>query len=187
MPIIIYRKNDLLCIDVVNINFTPDEQILAYIEHNMPSTSPSDYDSIETDESDFRLENINSVVTVVKNQLSLAKIQQAKIAELNTTCNQIILGGFPSFATGTEHQYKFDMEYQANFSQQGVMLSLDPTISTVLWPTSDAGVIPHSREQFVKLCQDAQAWKATNTYRYFDLKAQVTSCETVDAVNAISW
>jgi len=118
---------------------------------------------------------------------SLSEIQQQKILELNTACNNLILTGFPSSCTGIEHQYKFDMEYQANFAQQGVMLSLDPTISTVLWPTSDEGVRPHSREQFIRLCQDAQTWKATNTYRYFGLKAQVLSCETVDAVNAIVW
>jgi len=118
---------------------------------------------------------------------TLSEIQQNKILELNTACNQTIMNGFPSTCTGVEHQYKFDMEYQGNFAQQGVMLSLDPTIDTVLWPVSDLGVIPHSREQFIQLCKDAQTWKATNTYRYFGLKAQVLGCETADAVNMIVW
>ena len=132
--------------------------------------------------------DINVIQTIAEYQTpSFEQIQQQKILELNTACNILILSGFKSSATGVEHQYKFDMEYQANFAQQGVMLSLDPTQDTVMWPTSEAGVILHTREQFISLAKDAQAWKAVNTYRYFGLKAQVEACENVDAVQEITW
>ena len=118
---------------------------------------------------------------------TLQEYQQNKIIELNTLCNQTILNGFSSTCTGIEHQYKFDMEYQGNITQQGVMLTMDPTIETVMWPTSDAGVLSHTREQFIQLCKDAQAWKATNIYRYFELKAQVEACTVIADVEAFVW
>lgn len=117
---------------------------------------------------------------------NVADIQQRKILQLNTACNQTILAGFSSSCTGVEYQYKFDMEYQGNFAQQGVMLSLDPTIETVMWPTN-VGVIPHMREQFIALCKDAQNWKAINVYRYFEMKAQVEACTEIADVEAFVW
>lgn len=119
--------------------------------------------------------------------LTLPEVQQQKILELNTSCNQTILGGFPSSCSGVEHQYKFDMEYQGNITQQGVMLTLDPTITVVMWPTSDTGVLPHTREQFIQLCKEAQDWKGTNIYRYFGLKAQVEACTEIEEVEALVW
>jgi hypothetical protein len=131
--------------------------------------------------------NLVNIIPTQKPPIALQEIKENKIIELNTLCNQEILGGFPSSATGTEHQYKFDMEYQGNFSQQGVMLTLDPTIETVMWPTSDAGVIPHTREQFIQLCKDAQNWKGTNIYRYFAMKAQIEATTTPEEVALFVW
>lgn len=133
------------------------------------------------------LKQLAGITPPVANPLTLEDYRQNKIYEINRVCNQMILGGFLSSCTGLEHQYKFDMEYQGNFAQQGVMLSLDPAITTVLWPTSDAGVIPHTREQYIQLCKDAQAWKSTNTYRYFTMKAQIQAAGTIDLVNAFTW
>ena len=120
---------------------------------------------------------------------TLQQAQQAKILALNSYCNQLIQSGFPSSATGVSHQYKFDMEYQGNMSQDGTMLALDPTIDSVPWPTINAGVVPHTRDQFIQLCKDAKTWKDTNVYHYFALKAQVlaVTTTTVDQVNAINW
>lgn len=139
---------------------------------------------VEVDGEIVSIEYIEPFVDLIV-ELQNAKV--AKIIELNTACNQTILNGFSSTCMGTEHQYKFDMEYQGNITQQGVMLTLDPTIETVIWPTSDAGVIPHTREQFIQLCKDAQNWKATNIYRYFELKAQVEACTVIADVEAFVW
>lgn len=142
----------------------------------------------EVVERDFTLEELTQrEAEYLASIPTLEQVKEQKILELNTACNQEILNGFPSSCTGIEHQYKFDMEYQGNFAQQGVMLSLDATLETVPWPTSDAGMIVHTREQFIQLCKDAQAWKATNLYRYFGLKAQVEACETIEAVEAFVW
>jgi len=133
------------------------------------------------------IEQINTAIENYDIKYSLQNAKEVKILELNTACNQTILGGFVSDCTDEEHFYKFDMEYQGNFAQQGVMLSLDPTIATVIWPTSDSGVLPHSREEFIQLCKDAQDWKATNIYRYFGLKAHVEACTEISQVSEFVW
>ena len=136
-------------------------------------------------------EIVDTLMIHISKQISLVielqKIKEQKILELNTACNQTILGGFPSSCTGAGHEYKFDMEYQGNITQQGVMLTLDQTITVVPWPTKDEGVIPHTRDQFIELCKEAQEWKGANIYRYFGLKAQVEACTDIEQVNAFAW
>ncbi len=189
--IVVYRKSDLACVGTVTNGMTFEQEIETNVIPNFGGVA-EDYD--------FTTEEIPETLYLPKwdgtawiegkifdPEVELQLAKDAKILELNTLCNQLILGGFISDATGTEHQYKFDMEYQGNFSQQGVMLSLDPTAAAVPWPTRDAGVLVHTREQFIQLCKDAQEWKATNTYRYFDLKAQIQAAGTIDLVNLFTW
>ena len=119
--------------------------------------------------------------------ITLLDYQQNKIYELNVACNDAILGGFTSTATGVSHQYKFDMEYQANLNQELTMALADLSIATVNWPTKDAGVLVHNRLQFIQLCKDSKTFKETNIYRYFGLKAQVMSSTTITQVSAFIW
>jgi len=118
---------------------------------------------------------------------TLSEIQQRKILELNTGCNQDILNGFPSSCTGVEHQYNFDLEYQANMNQRATMFLLKPTMTETWWPTKDMGVLTHTREQFVQLCEDADKIKDAKILRYFGMKAQVEACKEIADVEAIAW
>ena len=158
-----------------------DEDISTRYNNNDFTDVTSDKDLI------VNLQQLLNILPPVANPITLQDYQRNKIYELNTACNQTILDGFSSSCTGTEHEYKFDMEYQGNITQQGVMLTLDPTIAVVPWPTKDAGVIPHSREQFIQLCKDAQDWKGTNIYRYFGMKAQVEACTEIADVGTFVW
>lgn len=153
-------------------------------------TNPSPIETIQS----LQAQNAQMLLTLnltppVASPVTVSDYQQNKVYQLNTACNQTILNGFSSSVTGTLHQYKFNMEYQANITQEGTMLALDPTITTVDWPTVDAGVIPHTRDQFIQLCKDSKTFKETNIYRYFALKAQVlaSTITTIDQVNAINW
>ena len=119
--------------------------------------------------------------------ITLLDYQQNKIYELNVACNNAILAGFTSTATGVPHQYKFDMEYQANLNQELTMLLADISVISVNWPTKDGGVIAHTRLQFIQLCKDSKTFKETNIYRYFGLKAQVMSSTTITQVNTFIW
>jgi len=125
------------------------------------------------------LERINSLP-------SLSEAQQQKILELNTACNQDILNGFSSSCAGVEHQYKFDLEYQANMNQKATMFLLTNATETK-WPTKDAGVVIHGREQFIQLCVDAETIKEDKIYRYFVMKAQVEACAEIEDVEAFVW
>jgi len=123
----------------------------------------------------------------IENPTTLDDYKKNKILEINTACNQTILGGFNSSCTGIEHQYKFDMEYQNNINQIGIMINLDSTIENIDFPTKDAGIISHTKLQFIQLCKDAQTFKETNIYRYFTMKAQIEICETINSINGFIW
>ena len=125
----------------------------------------------------------------INSQPTLSEIQQQKILELNIACNQDILNGFPSFCTGVEHQYNFDLEYQANMNQRATMFLLKPTMVETWWPTKDKGVITHTREQFVQLCEDAERTKDEKIFRYFEMKAQILAptITTAEQVETFVW
>jgi len=141
-------------------------------------------------EENFTPEEIEQRELDIINSLpTLLEIQQQKIIELNTACNQDILNGFSSFCTGVEHQYNFDLEYQANMNQRATMFLLKPTMVETWWPTKDKGVITHTREQFVQLCEDAERTKDEKIFRYFGMKAQILAptITTAEQVEAFVW
>ena len=125
--------------------------------------------------------------TPIPDSVRLPYTQEAKIEEINIACNLEILNGFDSSVLGGEsHHYKFDMEYQANMNQQMGILSLDPTIELIPWPTS-IGVIVHTKPQFIQLLKDANDFKSSRLFRYFDMKSQIMNAETTDEVKLINW
>lgn len=147
------------------------------------------YEDIPISDSQKLLElqkSLNLLPPVI-NPVTLQDYKDNKIYEINVACNQTILGGFMSNCLGSIHQYKFDMEYQSNFAQQGVLVLMDASMENVMWPTKDMGVLPHARESFIQLCKDAQDWKSNNIYRYFGLKAQIENCTDISQVETFAW
>jgi len=57
------------------------------------------------------------------------------------------------------------------------------------WPTKDEGVVTHTREQFVKLCEDAERVKDEKIFRYFDMKTQILAptITTVEQIEVFVW
>jgi hypothetical protein len=119
--------------------------------------------------------------------LWLPIFQQEKIDELNNKCNETILSGFSSNCLGTDHTYQFDYDAQANLTGQLALMNADSTISSVLWKTTDAGVLSHSKEQFLQLVHDAFNFKNSQIGKYWNLKSQVLSATTEDVVKSIVW
>lgn len=117
----------------------------------------------------------------------LLDMKNMRINDLNTKCNQTILSGFTSYALGEPHQYDFDEEAQRNFNGTLTMLTVDPTISTIVWKTVDAGPLPHTKDQFIQLCKDGFAFKQNMISKYWLLKTKVQQATTIDEVNAITW
>jgi hypothetical protein len=145
----------------------------------------------------FRVEEANGVQTIAEwfladPQPSQEELESAwreclrgrKLKELNIACQSTILGGF----TGTNgHQYQFESKDQDNFSQQLTLLLLDPTIATVDWKTMDAGIITHTRDEFISLANDANNHKRSNMGKYWTFEAQLELASTEEEINSLVW
>jgi hypothetical protein len=119
---------------------------------------------------------------------SLQVQKDNKLNELNKVCNQSISKGFYSSVLGEEHFYRFNLEEdQINFNQQATMLLLNASVTSVYWKTEDAGILLHSREQFLQLLDDASNHKQNNIDYYWQLKNQVLNATTIEEVNSIVW
>jgi len=126
------------------------------------------------------------VYNPIPDNVKLPFVQESKIQEINSLCNLEILDGFESSTLGGSHHYKFDMEYQANFSEQAYLISLGLTADIIMWPTND-GVLPHTKIQFLQLLRDAGDFKSGKLFRYFSLKELIMSATTTDEVKNINW
>lgn len=114
-------------------------------------------------------------------------LQAQKIAQLKAACQATILAGFTSSCLGTPHQYDFDYQAQVNLTGMYTIVMNDNTITSVTWKTKDSGPLPHTRDQFIQLCKDAENFKWTNIQRYWNLKAQVQAATTEAQINSITW
>jgi hypothetical protein len=114
-------------------------------------------------------------------------LQETKINEMNDVCNKSILEGFNSSCLGVEHQYQFGYDDQINLSGQLNLFNADETTTECNWKTIDAGVLVHTKAQFIQLFKDGLAFKAGQIGKYWTLKAQILSAKTEDEINAIVW
>ena len=121
-----------------------------------------------------------------ENALSLDRYKKEKIDELNAACEATILAGFYCEANG--HYYEFSAYDQMNFTQQYLLLVSNPELTgPIRWKTEDAGVIEHSREEFIAVCETAERHKRGNIEKYWELKAQIENARTFEEVNAVHW
>lgn len=116
---------------------------------------------------------------------SLEEAKAAKIAFLDNECSQAIYRGFFSVSTG--YHFGFDQEDQDNFNQMTTLLLLKSDITEIQWKTDDAGVVTLTREQFLKVVEEAAQHKQAQIARYWTLKAQVLAAETKEEVDAVNW
>lgn len=120
----------------------------------------------------------------------LDELKQKKIEQLDYFCNTTILNGFTSDCLGVEHTYGFDMEDQSNLSGRLSLINANPTnpkLQQFNWKTKDAGVLQHTKEQFVLLCADADDHKDNWIAYFWSLKIQALSAETKNDVMLIEW
>jgi hypothetical protein len=132
---------------------------------------------IMADERNLDVENIDL--------LTLHK--ELKIEHLNKKCNEEILKGFVSNALNEDHFYGFDEEDQSNFTMQLAFINSVLDIQTVEWKTEDAGVLSHTKEQFIAVCMDGENHKRQNIFKYWTLKAEVENAMTQEEINLIEW
>ncbi|UFJ40091.1 hypothetical protein LOK74_18945 [Brevibacillus humidisoli] len=123
--------------------------------------------------------------TIRQTNAPLEEWKEAKIAQLDGMAERDILSGFTSQTTG--HFYRFNQLDQMNFTQQMLLLVADQSIAEVSWKTEDAGVVVHTREQFLAVTNEAEQHKRSLMERYWTLKAQAQDATTKEEVDTINW
>jgi XkdW protein/Domain of unknown function (DUF4376) len=122
-----------------------------------------------------------------KEELQVAWIdylKSEKLEELNVACQSTILGGFTA---SNGHVYQFDFKDQDNIAQQMLFIVNDLTIATIDWKTIDAGIVTHTRDEFLQMCKDADNHKRSNFAKYWTLEAQLNTLTTEDEIKNINW
>ncbi|USK72728.1 DUF4376 domain-containing protein [Peribacillus asahii] len=100
------------------------------------------------------------------------------------TCEEEIL---KPFTATNGHVYAFEMKDQINFNQQLSLITLDESITEIIWKTEDSGVLVHTRDEFIQVVANAETHKRSNITKYWTLKAQVQSATTIEGIEAITW
>lgn len=121
--------------------------------------------------------------------VSLDDLKTRKKSELSTKCNEAICGGFPSSALGVQHTYPSDEEAQRNFHSELDRINLDPTYTTILFKTLDAGYLSHTVAQFKQVFIDGHTFGREQVTHLNDLKSKVDdpSVTTPTQLDAITW
>jgi hypothetical protein len=110
--------------------------------------------------------------------------KKIKVDILSETCELEILKGF----TATNgHVYRTNRDDQVNMIGQKDELNAEPSISTVHWKSEDAGYIPHTREEWLKIYVEAFAYKKTQLFKYNTLKQRVLAALTHEEIVSIGW
>lgn len=137
----------------------------------------------------YNEEIINPKDIFIEATINIEDIKANKLAEFDASCQATIQKGFSSSATGTEHFYRFNKEEdQLNFNQQLSMIQEFPEdYPTIYWKTEDAGVLPHTQDQFKLVVKDASIHKNNNIQKYWNLKNQILIATSIEEVQAIVW
>lgn len=175
MKLVLYRDNGEVLEVIENcgeVSFDKETQTLRYRGGTFWPFQEN-YAVLEDDES-------------VEYETILDHYKKDKIDELNEACEATILAGFYCEANG--HYYGFSAYDQMNFTQQYLLLVSNPELTgPIRWKTEDAGVIAHSREEFIAVCETAERHKRGNIEKYWELKEQIENARTFEEVNAVHW
>jgi hypothetical protein len=116
---------------------------------------------------------------------NLEEYKTFKIEELSKKCKENIYEGFISQLNG--HAYRTNADDQLNFLGKFNQLISDETITTVMWKTEDAGYIEHTRDNWLKIYNEALTEKEQKLFKYDQLKDTVNACTTKEEVEAVVW
>lgn len=115
----------------------------------------------------------------------LEEYKSFKIEELNKKCQEDIFGGFTSSLN--QHIYRTNNEDQLNFLGKFNQLINDSSIISVMWKTEDVGYIEHSREDWLKIYNEALAVKEQKLFKVNQLKLKVNNALTKEEIEAVVW
>lgn len=114
----------------------------------------------------------------------ISVLKKQKIADLKVDCDNSIAQGFVGT---TGHTYQYAPADQANINKQLTLLLLNTATTSVDWNTIDAGVVTHTRDEFIQLGTDASNHERSNIGKLWQLEANVNSATDEASINAIVW
>ena len=100
-------------------------------------------------------------------------------------CEKEILEGFKSELNG--HTYRTNRDDQINMIGQKDWLDANPNEATVMWKTEDVGYLEHTREDWIKIYNEAFQYKKSVLYKYNVLKNTVEQTVKESDLVSIVW
>lgn len=150
---------------------------------------------VESGFNSFSLQEKNNLISLLANREGLVYSditdeyilnhhKNLKISILSDICDETITNGFTA---SNGHKYRTNRDDQINMIGKKIQLQDDPTITTVMWKTEDAGYIAHTREEWLQVYKEAHQHKEQNLFKYNTLKQQVMNAATHEEIVAITW
>lgn len=160
-----------------------------------PNSNPSQYEIIANPDGSFTITQWNvpntpkpneSDVVAYWNTNGINLLRQQKINELRASFNQAVNGTFTSNAMGVAHTY-LAVQAQENYNSEVHRYLIDPTYSSTLVDTVDAGLISHSKDQFFQVFKDGHDFVVQQRQQLEKLISDVNTATTPTAINLIKW
>ncbi|QZA70328.1 hypothetical protein 278BB001_177 [Bacillus phage 278BB001] len=124
------------------------------------------------------------LVNQVTDQDLLDYHKEFKIYVFQVTCDTEIAKGFTA---SNGHTYRTNREDQTNMLATKIQLSEDPTISEVYWLTQDSGYLMHTREELLKVYNEAFEHKKNLVFKNGELRRMIENAATDAELVAIKW
>lgn len=118
-------------------------------------------------------------------QAYIEYLKKERIEYFDNYCEELILRGFTSATTG--HFYRFNIYDQMNFNQAYNRLMYDNSITEIAWKTEDAGILIHSREDWIKVYHEGGEHKWYTINHYWQIKNQILNATTEEEILSIQW
>lgn len=133
---------------------------------------------------DYELEFLKSSYDLDSDAKLLSYCKDVKVLFFKNKCEFKIEEGF----TATNGNfYRTNRDDQTNMIGQKGALSDDLSILQVPWKTEDKGYVMHTREDWLKIHQEAFKHKQMQLMKYDSLKKQIITTTTQDGLSAINW
>lgn len=127
--------------------------------------------------------NIN--VHPIINPMDINGLRQQKINDLRAKYQQAVNGTFTSNALGVAHTY-LAVQAQENYNSEVHRYLIDPTYSSTLVDTVDAGLLSHTKDQFFQVFKDGHDFVISQRTKLDNLITQVNTA-TASQLSSIIW
>lgn len=120
---------------------------------------------------------------VMKDEAAINAAREAKRSELNAECKQAIEAGFKF----QEDSFTFRVDPdQSNITQAMLLFQMNPNM-IIDWRTANDTTVQFDKTTFLDFAMAAQVHKQTQLATCWDLKDQLPTATTIEAIEAISW